>query len=107
MSMRRTRSEFLKFVGAGAACITLLSMIGCQPDQRTRRSAPAQPNGVMTFRSRPDLSPPTVEVTTHAHDTTPGYVFVAPKKGVGQYGPMILDDSGQLVWFRPLRDKDE
>ena len=82
-------------------------MIGCEPDQRTRRSAPAQPNGVMTFRSRPDLSPPTVEVTTHAHDTAPAYVFVAPKKGVGQYGPMILDDSGQLVWFRPLRDKDE
>ncbi len=107
MSIRRTRSEFLKVVGAGTAWITLLSMIGCEPDQRTRRSAPAQPNGVMTFRSRPDLSPPTVEVTTHAHDTAPGYVFVAPKKGVGQYGPMILDDSGQLVWFRPLRDKDE
>ena len=107
MNIRHTRSEFLKVVGAGTAWITLLSMIGCEPDQRTRRSAPAQPNGVMTFRSRPDLSPPTVEVTTHAHDTAPGYVFVAPKKGVGQYGPMILDDSGQLVWFRPLRDKDE
>ena len=107
MNIRRTRSEFLKVVGAGTAWITLLSMIGCEPDQRTRRSAPAQPNGVMTFRSRPDLSPPTVEVTTHAHDTAPAYVFVAPKKGVGQYGPMILDDSGQLVWFRPLRDKDE
>jgi hypothetical protein len=107
MSIRRTRSEFLKVVGAGTAWVTLLSMLGCEPDRRTRRLAPAQPNGVMTFRSRPDLSPPTVEVATHAHDTAPGYVFVAPKKGVGQYGPMILDDSGQLVWFRPLRDKDE
>src|SRR3712207_797764 len=107
MCMKHTRSEFLKLVSAGTAGFTLLSMLGCGPERRTRRSASARPNGVMNFRSRPDLSPPTVEVTTHAHGTAPGYILVAPKKGVGQYGPMILDDSGQLVWFRPLQDKDE
>jgi hypothetical protein len=29
-------------------------------------------------------------------------VFLAPKKDVDQAGPLILDDSGQVVWFDPL-----
>ena len=57
------------------------------------------------FRSRPDLSPPAVEVATEAREeTAPGYIFVAPEKGdAGQGGSMILDDRGQVVWFRPLQ----
>jgi Arylsulfotransferase (ASST) len=54
------------------------------------------------FRSRPDLRPPVVHVTKHASGTTPGYVFIAPKLRVAQAGPMILDDDGQVVWFKPL-----
>lgn len=52
--------------------------------------------------SRPDLRPPLVEITEAARDTAPGYVFLAPKRKVAQAGPMILDDRGELVWFRPL-----
>jgi outer membrane protein assembly factor BamB len=47
-----------------------------------------------------------VKVATQArhHDTAPGYIFVAPEKGgAGKGGSMILDDSGQVVWFYPLR----
>jgi hypothetical protein len=60
---------------------------------------------VWNFRSRPDLSPPAVEVTKQAHDdTASGYVFVAPEEGgTAQGGSMIFDDRGQVVWFRPLR----
>jgi hypothetical protein len=29
-----------------------------------------------------------------------GYVFVAPKLGEGEHGPMIFDDAGRPVWFR-------
>jgi hypothetical protein len=58
---------------------------------------------VRAFRSRPDLGPPAVEVATQAHDTAPGYVFVAPKNDPGQDGPMIVDNRGELVWFRPMR----
>ena len=62
-------------------------------------------DGAWAFRSRPDLSPPAVEVSTQAHDgTAPGYIFVAPERGgAGKGGAMIIDDSGQVVWFRPLR----
>ncbi len=54
------------------------------------------------FHSRPDLTPPLITVTTPAQGTAPGYIFIAPKGDVVQAGPMIVDDSGQLVWFNPL-----
>jgi arylsulfotransferase ASST len=57
------------------------------------------------FHSRPDLKPPPVRILTPAHSTGPGYVFIAPKKHVAQAGPMILDDRGRLVWFRPLNTR--
>ena len=31
-----------------------------------------------------------------------GDIFVAPYTGPGQAGPMILDPSGGLLWFKPL-----
>jgi len=58
---------------------------------------------VRSFRSRPELSPPAVEITHQAHDTGPGYIFVAVKKGAGQDGPMIVDNLGRLVWFSKNR----
>jgi hypothetical protein len=57
------------------------------------------------FHSRPDLKPPPVRILTRAHGTAPGFVFIAPKKNVAQAGPMILDDRGRLVWFRPLNTR--
>ncbi|MEA2209695.1 MAG: hypothetical protein QOF54_2172, partial [Solirubrobacteraceae bacterium] len=54
------------------------------------------------FRSRPDLQPPTVAVTAHAAQAAPGDVFIAPYSGPGQYGPMILDENGALVYFDAL-----
>ena len=57
---------------------------------------------VQHFVSRPDLTPPVVKITTPARHTMPGYVFLAPKSHAVQPGPLILDDTGQVVWFRPL-----
>ncbi len=53
------------------------------------------------FISRPDLLPPRVTVT-HGPARAPGYIFLAPYAGPGQYGPMILDNSGRMVWFKPI-----
>jgi hypothetical protein len=57
------------------------------------------------FRSRPDLKPPRVRVLTPARGTAPGFVLIAPKKHVAQAGPMIVDNRGRLVWFRPLNTR--
>jgi hypothetical protein len=113
LSTQVTRRKFLKAVGAGAVWIALANTPGCKPAVRAQKKrpsktvSPSRPEYVRAFRSRPDLSPPAVEVATQAHNTAPGYIFVAPKKGDGQYGPMILDNRGQPVWFRPLQNEGE
>lgn len=58
--------------------------------------------GVQSYVSRPDLHPPAVTVTARSAAVAPGYEFLAPYSGPGQIGPMILDPSGALVWFKPL-----
>lgn len=65
---------------------------------KTGHAPPAQ-----HFRSRPDLLPPTVEVTTRNPKRRPGFLLMAPYSiEPGQAGPMILDDSGNVVWFHPV-----
>ncbi|HEV3071979.1 MAG TPA: arylsulfotransferase family protein [Solirubrobacteraceae bacterium] len=66
-------------------------------------SAPSVAQPVQHYHSRPDLQPPALAVTTHAAPTTaPGYVMATPYTGPGQDGPMIFDNSGQVVWFDPM-----
>jgi hypothetical protein len=57
---------------------------------------------VQSFKSRPDLRPPAVTVSARSPAVAPGDEFVAPYTGPGQTGPMILDPSGGLLWFKPL-----
>jgi Arylsulfotransferase (ASST) len=127
MGSKFTRRRFLTAVGASATCLALANTVGCEqakltPNTRpTTTSQPARPEGavtygsppsskrgVWTFRSRPDLSPPVVEVAKEAHyETAPGYIFVAPEEGdAGQGGSMILDNDGQPVWLRILQNED-
>jgi hypothetical protein len=128
MGTRFTRSKFLTAAGFSAAYIALANTVGCESTERSskvkptmsRRSAhpegavaygsqPAPQHGGWTFRSRPDLSPPAVEIAKKAHGTAPGDIFVAPGEGggTGQGGSLIVDDEGQVVWFRPLRGTTE
>src|SRR5215217_8121975 len=108
-----TRRRFLGTVAAGGAWIALTGTLGCErsPHARALRAraitSPARGEQPWSFRSRPDLSPPVVEVTKQASaDTAPGYIFVAPEKGsAGQGGSMIVDDRGEMVWFRPLQGR--
>jgi hypothetical protein len=105
-----TRQRFLEVVGAGATWIALSSIPGCK--SKKARSGPplsAQSESRLTFRSRPDLSPPTLRVTKRAHDTAPGYIFVAVTWAAGGKGrpPMIVDDRGQVVWVRPFQNEDK
>jgi hypothetical protein len=66
-------------------------------------SAPApKPKEYQSFHSLPDLRPPDVTVSTKAQTATGGDLLLAPYSGVGQYGPMILDEHGNLVWFKSL-----
>ncbi len=61
-----------------------------------------KPGEVQHFHSAPSLDPPTIQVTAGSGQSPSTYVFAAPYSGPGGYGPMIFDDTGQLVWFDPL-----
>jgi Arylsulfotransferase (ASST) len=64
---------------------------------------PGKPTDIQSFQSQPELHPATVTVHQPAGTgSAPGYVFASPFLGPGQWGPMIFDNAGNLVWFRPL-----
>jgi hypothetical protein len=66
-------------------------------------TTPGTAADVQSFQSRPDLLPPKVTIEQAAGaGVAPGYVFATPFLGPGQYGPMIFDNAGNLVWFDPL-----
>ena len=100
-------------MGVGGACLALLGLRSCLEAPRIRATASSvRPGQAWKFRSRPDLRPPSVEVTERARGTAPGYLFAASKNGPGeeypaQDGPMILDNDGQPVWLRPVRGEEK
>ena len=57
--------------------------------------------GRRRYRSRPDLTPPVITISGPISDLAPGYVFLTPANGASPDGPMIVDDTGDLVWMRP------
>jgi hypothetical protein len=60
-----------------------------------------RPGGpVQRFRSRPDLVAPQVRILKRSAKASPGRVFIAPKRGSGLNGPMMLDERGKIIWAR-------
>lgn len=62
----------------------------------------AKPGEEQVFHSVPGMVAPTVKVLTSSSQQAPGYLFAAPYSGPAQDGPMIFDNAGKLVWFKPL-----
>jgi hypothetical protein len=77
--------------------VAVVALAGC--GSSSKRSEPP----VQRFHSRPDLRPAPVSVTRRIGATAPGYLFLAPKKRVAQMGPLIVDNDGEVVWFRPTK----
>jgi hypothetical protein len=71
------------------------------PELEARLSAETR-NGVQAFKSRPDLEPPAISIDVPAAPSSlPGLVLTNSAAGPGQQGGLIIDRSGQLVWFFP------
>jgi hypothetical protein len=68
--------------------------------------ADREPGDEFTFHSRPDLTPPAVEVTRQTAQAAPGDIFITPQQGPTQNGVMILNGQGALVWFQPIKPPD-
>jgi Arylsulfotransferase (ASST) len=66
---------------------------------------PSGPAGsVWHFRSAPAITPPVFAVSkTSPAAAAGGDIFLAAYPGPGRMGPTIVDPSGRLIWFKPLR----
>jgi Arylsulfotransferase (ASST) len=93
-----TRSAFLgRAAGAGAACL-----LAGRAQPGLAALSKVEGRRVQQFVSRPDLLPPVVTVVRPAAGTTAaGLLFLAPSSGPGQRGAMIVDNTGEVVWFHP------
>ncbi len=64
---------------------------------------PGDPKAIQHYSSAPSLTPSTVTITTKAKPgAAPGDLMLAPYQGKGTPGPMIAEQDGTLVWFKPL-----
>jgi hypothetical protein len=103
---RTTRACFLRRASGGALGLALLGGVGLEgvggllAAEDADAAALGSPHDVRHFRSRPDLRPPRLTVL-HTAGTSDGYLFLSPSSGPGQRGVLILDDKGDVVWFRP------
>jgi hypothetical protein len=103
-----TRADFLRRGGVGVLSLAgagvWLDACGSTSSHATTAAAspkrPAAPR-FRVFHSRPDLRPIEVDVVRGSADTGEGYLFLAPSSGPGQRGPLIADDAGEVVWFKP------
>lgn len=89
--------------GLSGAVAILLACLGVALIPGCGREDDADIDAVDNFRTTPALFPPAISLTrATADEAAPGYLFIAPKQGAGRNGPMIVDDQGDLVWFRQL-----
>jgi arylsulfotransferase ASST len=67
----------------------------------TASPARTKPGTAQSFVSEPHIRPTKVQLTTHSTQQAPGDIFFAFDSGYAQWGPTIVDQSGNLVWFKP------
>jgi hypothetical protein len=72
------------------------------------RAGDAPTGGGGRFVTEPGWNPPPLIIGTQPSGTAEGSIFLAPiglgssEIPPGSYGPMIIDNSGEPIWFRPL-----
>jgi hypothetical protein len=66
------------------------------------RSSQTKPAPGQSFVSAPALQPPLVSIDYDSPGAAPGDIFMTFAHGAGQSGPMIVNGTGQLVWFTPV-----
>jgi hypothetical protein len=73
------------------------------PSQKQFPLNPGNASDIQHYSTAPTLTPSTVRIITHAKSgSSPGDLFLAPYQGKGTPGPMITDQDGNLIWFKPL-----
>ena len=101
---RWTRERFVKAAGAGALGLALAGGAAYRwlwDDEAEVTTPPPRRGREHTFVTRPDLKPPVVSVVERSDAAQDGLLFLSPPSGPGQRGALIVDDSGEPIWFNP------
>ena len=102
MNERLTRRQLLKRTGTAAAAAAGLGLVGCGTSSANERNALRPDKNLQHFVSRPDLTPPKVTLRQFVPDHDLQYLFLGlANSGPAQGGAMIMDTTGELVWFSP------
>ncbi len=91
-----SRRDFLR-VGAGV--LAGVTLAACDKASSSSTSSPSNKLTASTtarFHSRPDLTPPLIEVRRGAGTPGQGLICVTPG------GPILVDNAGQPVWVHPV-----
>ncbi|HET9897826.1 MAG TPA: arylsulfotransferase family protein [Streptosporangiaceae bacterium] len=114
MSQDWSRRQLLKNAGTTALGLAGLGAIGtgvCGCGARASARAIRETTvskSVRTFISRPDLSPPMIDIKSKSMPADPGYIMLATvASGPGEGGTMIMRTNGELVWFAPDVDSSK
>lgn len=93
--------------GDGALVFTVsVPLLPATPPAEREENAPLVDPHI--FRSRPDIRPPVINIVTDTGGTAPGYVFLSPRMENGHSGSLIIDNTGEPVWFhKPEPDLSE
>jgi hypothetical protein len=79
-------------------------------DSVSQKQFPINPGNakeVQSYSTAPSITPSSVRITTPAKPgAAPGDLFLAPYQGKGTAGPMITDQSGNLIWFHAVPKDD-
>lgn len=100
---------------AMSACVVMVSAAGCAGDSASDDTSGGEDAQVAwEFRTRPDLTPPRIEVTTTDEGASAGIdggeelVMLGVKdkqeNGAPMNGPVIVDAEGEPVWVHPQGD---
>jgi len=95
-----TREHFLRRAAAAGLGLTAAGRLGLDLGAAPAAAA----SGVHAYTARPDLKPPIVSVLHHEQgETADGLIFMAPLSGPGDRGVMLVDESGNVVYFHPTK----
>lgn len=99
---RLGRRDFLR---AGLSSLGLAVAAGCE----STAAHPHRPVALgRAYSTLPGVHAPALTMVKPARGVSPGFVLLSPNSGPGyEQGMMLLDSSGQLVWFQPLKQRAE
>jgi hypothetical protein len=98
-----SRRDFLRTSSTAVLGSLVLGTTACGPFGGGTAATSA--TKLRKFHSRPDLTMPAIQIATPTGAVAPGHTFVSVGTPKATSGPLIVDNSGDPIWFQPVPGK--